>query len=235
MSQLAAAVTFVWLSTFLLAYEVTRAGWFRVLMFATPAFVIAAGAAQWSPLLTASLFVPVVGYIFAAKPNIGLALAVCGSMRLRRNALIGAVVLTVISVALLPTWPMEWINSARNAQYAGPPLGRLGGFVILLVLLRWRRPEAWLVASLAAVPQTTYWYEVLPLFLVPASLAEMIMLAGACALGILGEKLLLTTTDNVIFNRQVGALLVAFVYLPATVLILRRPNIKAAAPWSEGS
>jgi len=233
MPQLAATITFVWISTCLLAYHVTRAGWFRLLMFFTPAFVIAAGAAQWSPLLTASLFMPVVGYFFAAKPNIGLALAFCGSMKLRRNALVGGVLLTAISLALLPSWPAEWIHSARNAQYAGPPLGRLGGFVILLVLLRWRRPEAWLVAVLAAVPQTTYWYEVLPLFLVPASLGEMVALAAACSLGILGEKMLLTTTDNVIFNRQVGALLVAFVYLPATVMILRRPNIKAAAPWSD--
>jgi hypothetical protein len=230
--QMPATMTFVWISTLLLAYAVTAGGWFRVLMFFTPSFSIAASAAQWSPLLTASLFLPAIGFLLAAKPNIGLVFTICGSARLRRNAIVGGVLLTAISLALLPSWPYAWIHSVQAAAYEGAPVLRRGGFLILLALLRWRRPEARLLLLLACVPQSTYWYEALPLFLIPSSLVQMIVLASGCSVGALLEKLLLTTREDVLYSQQVGMLLVVFVYLPATFLILRRPNEKAPAPWS---
>src|SRR4029078_6587043 len=54
---------------------------------------------------------------------------------------------------------------------------RVGGPLILLALIRWRRPEARLIAALACVPQTTLLYEAVPLFLVVYGWYEGLMLS----------------------------------------------------------
>ena len=59
-----------------------------------------------------------------------------------------------------------------------PPLLYWGGPLMLLALLRWRRPEARLLAALSCVPHTPELYESLYLFLVPASMWQGALLAA---------------------------------------------------------
>jgi hypothetical protein len=54
-----------------------------------------------------------------------------------------------------------------------------GGFVALLGLFRWRRPEARLLVALACVPQTMLLYEALPPFLIPRTIGEVVVLLVA--------------------------------------------------------
>jgi hypothetical protein len=49
--------------------------------------------------------------------------------------------------------------------------------LLLLALVRWRRPEARLLAALACVPQTSALNETLPLYLVARNRAQVAVLA----------------------------------------------------------
>ncbi len=222
---LPASVLFVGISTLLLAYAVTRDGWQRLPIFLSSAFVIAAAAGQWSPLLTAALCIPSLAWVVAAKPNIGLALlASTTSQRALKTAVLGTAVLLVISLMLLPDWPVHWFNALKTTGYMNAPIALPGGVFVLLALLRWRRPEARLIIALACVPQTNSWYEALPLMLVPFTFRETLTMSLVSSLGFLFEWAFVTAHGDVAVNRVVGILMVAFVYLPATLLVLLRSN-----------
>jgi hypothetical protein len=230
--ELAAIVAFVWVSTALLAWAITADGWYRLPLFLSSAFVLAAWSAQWSPLLTAALCIPSLAWIFAAKPNMGLALLVSAARaQTIRVALIGGLVLSVVSLLIFPGWPLEWLAALKTARHIHAPILLPGGVFVLLALLRWRRPEARLIVALACVPQTTWWYEALPLFLIPATYRESLLLSLVSSLGILFQLEFTPPATEIEFNRTVGVLMIAFIYLPATLLVLLRPNRGELPPW----
>ena len=222
--QIPATLVFVFVSCALLSYSVTKHDWARLPMFGSAAFVIAAGAAQWSPLFTAAMGLPVVGLMFAAKPTIGLALAAAGDRRLQKFAFLGGVALTLASLVFFPGWPRVWLGQLHYATQMAPPLVRGGGVFVLLALLRWRRPEARLIIALACVPQVGSWYELLPLFLIPATSRQTMILASVSSLGFVLQDHIMTATNEVEYNQQVAALMIAFGYLPAVQMVLMRPN-----------
>jgi hypothetical protein len=222
--QIPATLAFVFLSSALLAYSVTRVRWYPLLMFLSAAFYIAAGAAQWSPLLTAGIGLPALALFFGAKPTVGFALAFASTARVRVFATAGLAVFIAVSLLLFPAWPVEWIRSLRTATQVAPPLLRLGGISILLAILRWKRADARLLLALACVPQTGSWYEILPLFLVASTAKELMILCMCSSAGWLLQDYIMTAGNETEFNAQVGALMVALAYLPALVMILRRPN-----------
>ncbi|HZJ01166.1 MAG TPA: hypothetical protein VFD22_10940 [Gemmatimonadaceae bacterium] len=223
--QIPATLSFVFLSCALLAYSVTRKAWHPLIMFLSAAFFIAAGAAQWSPLLTAAIGIPPLAIFFGAKPTVGFALAVGAAQRVRVFAIAGLVVLVAVSIAMFPGWPLAWLHSLKTATQVAPPLLRFGGSVVLVALLRWRRAEARLIVALACVPQTGSWYEILPLFLVASNAQEMMILCMTSSAGYLLQDVVMTARNETEFNAQVGALMVALAYLPATIMVLRRPNV----------
>ena len=223
--HLTAILVFVFISSALLAWSVTANGWFRLPMFGSAPFVVAAGAAQWSPLFTAAMTIPVLAFFFAAKPTIGIAMAVAGSRRVQIWAIAGAVVLGAASLILFPSWPLLWLRQLHFAVQMAPPVLRYGGPFILLALLRWRLPEARLILALACIPQVGSWYEALPLFLVPATYRETMVLAMASSIGfLLGEQRPDGLSESQI-NGFVGSLMIATVYLPAIVMLLRRADV----------
>ena len=202
-------------------------------LFLSWPFVVAALAGQWSPILTAAILLPPLGWVLAAKPNIGLAiLAATSSRRLVRNALLGGILITAVSVAFFPAWPREWLSSIASQHHIGAPITRLGGVAVLLALLRWRRPEARLIVALACVPQTNNWYEGLPLLLVASTFRETLLLSLISTLGYVLPPYVMTARNEGEFNAQVGALMVALCYLPATLMVLRRPNEGELPAWS---
>lgn len=222
--QTPATLAFVFASGALLAYSVTRNHWYPLLMCTSAAFLIAAGAAQWSPLFTAAMGLPPLALFFAAKPTVGFALAIAGSRSVRKFAVIGAAILMAVSLMMFPRWPVEWYRSLSTATQVAPPLLRFGGATVLVALLRWRRWDARLIVALACVPQTGSWYEILPLFLVPANATEMMALVAISSSGWLMQDLVMTAANETEYNQQVGAMMVALGYLPAVIMVLRRPN-----------
>lgn len=222
-SEAIASGIFVALSTFALAYGSTRDSWHRLPMFASVAFLSSAHLAQWSILFTAALFVPWLSLVLPAKPQLGIAiLAGTGSRRTIAFASISAAVLLGVSTALLPTWPVEWISLIRGADQLVPPLLRPGGFLLLLVLIRWRRPEAWLVAFVAAMPQTTYPYNLLPLLAIAATYREACFLSLASSVGAFTAAYLTDAVGGSFASSAASAVMIALGYMPSAIVVLRR-------------
>lgn len=124
-------------------------------------FMYACSKGQWSPLLMAGAALPVLGSLWTAKPSIGLAWFVAYP---NRKAVYGGTAILLLSLILRPRWPLEWLHSLGSAVHVAPIL-RPGGWLLLLPLVRWRRPEARLLVALSLVPQLTLPYEALPVFM----------------------------------------------------------------------
>src|SRR5512143_1063965 len=69
----AARALFVALTSGALAFVITRKAWWPALVFLSASWWFAVGVAQWSPGLLAATSLPWLGFLIAAKPNIGLA------------------------------------------------------------------------------------------------------------------------------------------------------------------
>jgi hypothetical protein len=183
---------------------------------------------QWSPLLTAAAVFPLLGALAITKPSIGAAIVVAYPSR---RAVIGAAVFLILSLIVLPRWPTEWIAALRRTNHVAPVL-RPGGAFLLLALLRWRKPEARLLAGLACVPQTIGLYETLPLFLIPRTRKEAYLLAGLSYVAAFGSAMAFPRTAGMSLEQNLAArwpLVFAVLYLPALVMVLW----KAPSPPSD--
>jgi hypothetical protein len=128
---------------------------------------------QWSPLLAAAVVFPNLTVAWAAKPSVGAALFAAYPSR-RAIWIAGGI--TALSLVIMPSWPMAWLASVRHQPY-NPLILLPGGALLLLALLRWRMPEARLLAALACVPHSWAAYETVPLFLIPQRRIEAYVLA----------------------------------------------------------
>ena len=223
---------FIGLGAGLLAWALTR----RTLanpqlwVFASFGMMVAAQTVQWSPWLTAAALMPGLGFVFAAKPSIGLAMLAAYPSR---SAIIGAAALTLATVVLWPWWIAAWIATLPSVTHMSAPVMRWGGPLILLALLKWRRADARLLAALACVPQTPVLYEVVPLFLLVRTLREATVLIGLMALV---HKIVEATAQGTDYNTWMainGQWMVWLIYLPCTALVLCRPNEGLTFQWSK--
>lgn len=220
----AADALFVGLGVALLAWALTRRRIAnpQLFVFASFAMITTAQTVQWSPYLTAATMMPWLGVLYACKPSVGLAYLAAFPNRV---AIIGAAALGVLTLALWPWWVAEWLTTLRTVTHMSAPVMRPGGFLLLLALLRWRRPEARLLAGLACIPQTPVLYEVVPLFLLVTTMKEGLLLGIlTCASGMIVHSL---GSDIAGYNEWMtlsGRWMVWLVYLPSLAIVLRRPN-----------
>jgi hypothetical protein len=224
--QLAVSL-FTALGMTLLAFSVT--GYRRWIVLSAPALQ-ALLYGNWTPWLTAAIGLPWLGFIWAAKPNIGLALF--GGWP-SRSALYGGLAVLVLSLLVIPTWPADWLHAVQGASHYRAPIQRPGGFLLLLAWLRWREPEARLLGALAVIPHSAIPYELLPLLLIPQTKGRFMVLMGFTYLAVGWVEW--GITYDAIWPR-VGAEMVrqlqnirwpwflSLVYLPCLWMVLRRPS-----------
>jgi hypothetical protein len=212
------------LSTALLAWGTTREELVspKLLMFVSPPFLHAMAFVQWSSLLTGAALVPWAGFLLVCKPTIGVALFAAFP---RWRTVVGGVALVGVSLLAWPSWIGEWRHTIAQAPNAIAPVTLWGGPFILLALIKWRRPEARLLAALACIPHTTLMYEALPLFLVPRTWPEAWVVWGGTFLALVGHASGGPYASQVAWVRSAGVWLVLCAYLPCLVMILRRPNV----------
>jgi len=181
---------------------------------------------QWSPLLVAAAVLPWFGFAWIAKPTVGAALFAGYPTR---AAVWGAGAMVAVSLLAWPSWPGEWLDAVRHADHLRPLVSRPGGGLLLLALLRWKEPEARLLAALACVPQTASLYESLPLFLIPREKSEGYLLAALSYLPALVPALLQPGATSAPLESEIEASwpwLFLSLYLPALLMVLRKRRSK---------
>ena len=230
---LAARLCFVGVSSALLAYGITRDGYARLPVFLSGAWLIAVIAAQWSPLLVAAALIPELTWVYAAKPNFGAALLLStGTRRSWRVAVIGGVLVLLVSLVLNPHWFASWLGIVRQDEGRKMPLLTPAGVLLLLALLRWRRRDAHLILLLAVTPMTIVAYDALPLFLIPSTLVEATLLSIGSVLAARLHVFVHSWPQETGWPVATAGHLV-LTFWPALVMILRRPNEGDVPPWLE--
>jgi hypothetical protein len=210
---------FAAIGTAAFTYVITRRHRWTLYFLISGAMLWSWVVVQWQPLLIAAVLTPSLSWLLAVKPTLGFALWTAWP---NRKAVIGGLLFVGISLLVRPGWVQEWLASVARTPHEAHLL-RPGGFLLLLGMLRWRRPEGRLLAALCLVPQTTALYETLPLALLCRNRPQA---AGFAGLTMLAHLLYLLGPQG---PWPVGAeyqwwVLLALVYLPAIVLVLRRPN-----------
>ncbi len=228
-----ASTAFVFVSSALLAWGCTRGSWHRLPLFPSIAFLTSAQLGQWSILFTAALFIPAIALVSIAKPQAALPVVVG-----REDptpfyyAAAGGALLLAASLVMLPGWIGDWFELVRNSDHFTPPIARTGGPLVALVLLKWKRPEAWLVLLAACTPQTWYPYNGLVLLAIAPTYRSACVLSLASSTGWIISALLVDGHPRDPDVRAVmGAALVAGSYLPATILILTQRNEGQVPFW----
>ncbi len=235
---------FVGIGAATLAFLATRRGWTPLCAFLGAPFFVAVTTVQWAPVLAAAALTPALAWLVAAKPTVGLAIV---AYRLERrwltSAILGGVLLSVVAWTLDPGWVAGWIGALRerpagavglarsiNALYAAP-VGMPGGVLVLLALLRWRRPEARLLAVTALVPHIMVGYELVALMvLVPQTLGEALLVAALSWVARYGFVLNQPYADLNTAYLAAGTWGLWCVLVPLTALVLTRPNRDPASP-----
>lgn len=170
----AARCAFVGISAFTLAYVSTARAWWPLVATASASWWYAIGVAQWSPLLLAAWYVPAIGLVLAAKPNVGASVL---AGRPTRAAFVGCLAVAALSFTVRPTWFGEWLGAIRGQPHIQPMIATWLGLPLLLAVLRWRQPEARLLLALSIVPINPAFYDGLLLFAIPQTVREALALA----------------------------------------------------------
>jgi hypothetical protein len=221
----AARIVFASVSAGLLAYALTRDGYQRLLLLLSISFVTAVELVQWSPLLTAAMMMPALAWTAVTKPNIGAAMAAYSTSRTTLITMAaGSLALLAISFAIQPAWPAAWWNNVRSAPHFVAPIMRPGGFLLLTVLAKWKRPEARLLAALACVPQTPTFYDHVLLFVVPKTSRESLILVVCTFIVYFSVAFAPPFSTFQQWGDFVATATMVCVYAPATLMVLRRPN-----------
>jgi hypothetical protein len=228
LSAAAAGSLFIGVSAGLLAFAVTRDGFWRLIVFLSPAWLMAFFDIQWAPLVMASAFLPTLGWIAVAKPNLGL---VAFAYRPRWSTALACIALIAVTLFWMPAWPMSWLATLRVQEAPhDPPLLWPLGFVGLTALLRWRTREGRTLLAACVAPAMSLPYDHLMLWLVVRDWRESLVLVVTSWIAWL---VVLATAPHDLTRAPgfVQSLLAVGMYWPATIMVLRRSNVGYAPAW----
>jgi hypothetical protein len=164
-----AAGLFYGISSALLAFGLTQRGYQRLFIFLAYPYWAGMLTAQWSVIITASAFFPLLLPVTLAKPQIGLPVFLTHT---NRRGLLTCVAFGVLSLVLMPKWPLLWFGQLGNYQNFIPLLV-LPGPLLLVALLRYRERDAILLLLAALVPQR-WFFDSFILWLIPKSRREIL-------------------------------------------------------------
>ena len=211
---------------FCFCWLLTRDGYARLPILLSAAFRSSISLVQLTPFVACAAMSPWFGWALACKPNVALGvLAAARSRTTLVRLIVAAAATTAVSLLAWPTWPMEWIEAVRGPNYLRPLIARPGGFLLLLVGLRWRRPEArWMLMTIL-IPSTANTYEALPLLAIMSLSFRESLIVGILSHIADISAYALRADQTYASLAQANALTILwFLYVPIAVLILRRPN-----------
>lgn len=164
-----AGAAFYGISSALMAFGLSRHGYFRLLVFLAFPYWAGLLTAQWSPLILASAFFPVLLPAVLAKPQIGLPVALT---HLSRTGFLACALFFGASLALMPAWPFLWTRQLGYYQYF-IPLFVLPGPLLALSLFRYRDKDIHFLLLSSVMPQR-WFFDTLTLWLIPKTRREII-------------------------------------------------------------
>ena len=212
---------FLGLSSGVLAWGIGRhAQPWHLLLFLSPQYWSAIESVQWSPVVTAALLLPALLPIaILAKPQLAIVPAFNGRWSLWTVAATIAIVL--ISVIIWPAWPVEWLRRGNLGTYVGfSPILVVPGFLLASAAIAFRSRNGRLLLCMA-LPLQRYFYDQLPLFLIPKSWLQMFLLLATS-----GSAALLSfwrgwyTFGSGVQSRAAFVSVVMGVFLPALAMVL---------------
>jgi hypothetical protein len=219
-----AAGLFYGISSALLAFGLTRRGYERLLILLAYPYWAGIIAVQWSVIIAASAFFPLLLPVTMAKPQIGLPVLVTYCSR---RGILACVALGVLSLVLMPKWPLLWLGQLANYEHFIPVLVLPFGSLLLLALLRYRDRDAILLLLAALMPQR-WFFDAFILWLIPKSRREILgTVLFSWGIGIWRWYHIPHTMQ------QVGRWCVLGIYVPMLVVVLIRARYKVAAGSAE--
>ena len=146
----------------------------------------------------------------------------------------------MLSLALLPSWPVIWFHSVFDdpgvSHYRVPLFVSLGP-LLLLAIARMPRADARLLLAIALVPQVFTFYDQLPVMLVARTRRESLLLAACSLIGWAAWR----SGWEVTFLRSYTPPLAEHwvtlsVFLPALAMVLLRSHrAHADSGWAVGA
>lgn len=215
-----AAGLFYGIGTFLLSLGLTRKNFLRLRAFFAYPFWAGLLTAQWSTLIAASAFFPLLLPATMAKPQVGLPVFLT---RLTRRGLIACVVVGALSLIVLPQWPRLWLDQAHNYEHFIPIL-IFPGPILLLALFRYHDRDAWLLLLAAIMPQR-WFFDAFTLWLIPKTRREFLPTIFLSWVPGFWRWYHLPADFT-----EVGRAAVLFLYLPMLAIVLLRPSIQVIEP-----
>jgi hypothetical protein len=209
-----AAGLFYGISSAALAFGLTRYSYRGLLIFLAYPYWAGLLTVQWSPIITASAFFPLLLPLTMAKPQIGLPIFLT---RLSRRGFFACVIVGALSLILMPRWPLLWIGQLGNYEHFIPLLV-LPGPLLLLALWRYRDRDAILLLLAGCMPQR-WFFDSFILWLIPKSHREIVWTVFLSW----GAGLWRWYHPPHSFT-QVGRWTVLFIYLPMLGIVLSRKN-----------
>jgi hypothetical protein len=205
----------------------TRDGLAKLPWLASYPFLSCLYVVQWSTWLAAAAVYPVLGFLASGKPNVGVAtLAATKTWRALLIAAGGCAVVSAIALALDPDWPARWLQVTSHVPHVRAlALIHPAGLLLLAGLLRWRRPEARALVALAVVPHNPLPHNFLLVAAGRWTTLESAVLAALswCTVPFIwpgGQQ----AANFEALSMTSGRACLFFLYLPATVLLLRKEN-----------
>lgn len=167
----------------LLAYGITDQGqWWRLLVFASGAYWLCLQWAQWGILIAAVATIPALLPLALVKPQIGLPLLIT---RATPRRLIVCGVFALVSLAVMPDWPLRYLRQGHLDSYTGfipllfLPIGPLLVGTGWLLARNLRSPRLWDLALYSIIPQRSL-YDLAVLWTIPRTWGSMALIT-ACS------------------------------------------------------
>ena len=171
---------------------------------------------QWSTLIFASAFFPLLLPATMAKPQLGLPVALT---HLSRRGVMACLVVALLTLVAMPHWPLLWLGQLKNYEHFIPLLV-LPGPLLALALWRYRDKDAWFLVLTAMMPQR-WFFDAFILWLIPKSRREILFTAALSW----GAGVWRWYHIPHSFT-EVGRFTVLFIYLPMLAVILLRQFVR---------
>ncbi len=166
-------------SSTLMAYGLLKDGDpYRLMIFLSVPYVQAWYYGQWSPLILGVALTPVFLPLVLIKPHIGLPALL---MHMTRKRVLGVALFGLLSLLLMPSWPVRWL--AQSGAYDGYiPILTLPGVALLVLLCKWRDHDAQYLLLCALVPQRGVYDAIITAAVVRSRLEVLVWVLSGWAL-----------------------------------------------------